>query len=94
VSDLRLFLAGMATMGFLVAALFFLRFFVHTRDRLFAAFGIAFLLLAANQGATALAGVSEEELSWLYLLRLAGFGLLIGAIIARNVRARRSNLPK
>ncbi len=93
-STVTTFLAGMATMGFLVAALFFWRFWRHTRDSLFIAFSVAFLLLAANQGLTALSGVSEEQRSWLYVLRLAGFGLLIGAIVAKNVSARRSKPPK
>lgn len=88
-SDLTPFLSGMATMGFVVAAAFFLRFWLHTRDRLFIAFGIAFLLFALNQGATALSGVPAEERSGLYLLRLIGFGLLIGAIVVRNLRGRR-----
>lgn len=92
--DLTLFLSGMATMGFLVATMFFWRFWLHTHDRLFIAFSIAFLLLALNQGLTALSGVPAEERSWLYLLRLAGFGLLIGAIVVKNFGTKRPNPPK
>ena len=81
------FLTGMITMGHLVASLFFLRFWRRTGDWLFIAFGVAFLLFAVNQGLVALSGLPREEQSWIYLLRLAGFGLLVVAIIGKNVKA-------
>ena len=79
-------LAGMITMGFLLAALFFFRFWRRTRDLLFATFGTAFLLLALNQAVVALALLPREEQPYAYLLRLVAFGLLIVAIIRKNVR--------
>jgi len=82
------FLSGVITMGFLVAGLFFLRFWRRTRDRLFAAFAAAFWLLAANQGLVAMVHTPREEESWIYLLRLAAFTLIIAAIISKNVRSR------
>jgi hypothetical protein len=39
-----------------------------------------------NQGLVALAGIPREEQSWIYLLRLAGFGLLVAAIIGKNLK--------
>ena len=39
---LHLFLTGAGTMGFVVAAVFFFRFWHETRDRLFVLFAIAF----------------------------------------------------
>ena len=81
------FLAGMITMGFLLAALFFVRFWWRTRDSLFATFGAAFLLLAVNQAVVALALLSREEQPYAYLLRLLAFGLIIIAIIRKNVRS-------
>ena len=93
-SEYVLFLAGMATMGFLLAGLFFFRFWWRTQDRLFLAFGTAFLLLALNQCVPILAGIPDEERSWVYLLRLAGFGLLIVAILGRMLVSRKSrNIP-
>lgn len=80
------FLGGMITMGFLVAALFFFRFWARTRDLLFATFGAAFLLLAINQATVALALLPREEQPYVYLLRLVAFGLLIVAIVRKNVR--------
>jgi hypothetical protein len=84
------FLMGANTIAFVVAALFFLRFWRRTRDFLFVAFSIAFLLLAANQGLVALSQIPREDQGWFYLLRLAGFSLLIIAIVAKNLGARRA----
>ena len=39
------FLSGEVTLGFLVCALFFLRFWRRARDQLFVAFALAFTLL-------------------------------------------------
>ena len=44
------FLSGAVTIGYVLAALFFVRFWRRTADRLFLAFAIAFGLLALNQG--------------------------------------------
>lgn len=83
------FASGLITMGFLVASVFFLRFWVRTRDGLFAAFAAAFCLLAANQALVALLDVPREELSRIYLLRILAFGLIIAGIVWKNARARR-----
>jgi hypothetical protein len=80
------FLGGMITMGFLVAALFFLRFWWRTRDVLFATFGAAFLLLAINQAVVSMALLPREDQPYAYVLRLVAFSLLIIAIIRKNVR--------
>lgn len=80
------FISGLITMGFLVSGLFFMRFWVRTRDLLFAAFAAAFWLLAINQALLALSNVPIEERSWMYLLRLAAFVLIILAIVLKNRR--------
>ena len=80
------FLGGMITTGFLVAALFFLRFWWRTRDVLFATFGAAFLLLAINQAVVSMALLPREDQPYAYLLRLVAFSLLIIAIVRKNVR--------
>jgi hypothetical protein len=80
------FISGMITMGFLVAGLLFLRFWTRTRDMLFAAFAAAFVLLAANQALVALIDAPREERSWIYLLRIAAFGLIIAAVVWKNRR--------
>lgn len=84
------FLAGMTTMGFLAAALFFMSFWRRTADRLFLTFGVAFFLLAVNQAAIALSSSPREEQIFVYALRIAAFGLLIAAIVGKNVGSGRS----
>lgn len=83
------FLAGLLTMGFVVAGIFFLRFWVRTRDALFGIFAAAFWLMALNQAVLSLAGIPSESRSWVYLLRLAAFVLIILAILRKNAAARR-----
>jgi hypothetical protein len=67
-----------------------MRFWRRTRDRLFLAFGAAFLLFAVNQMLVALSDYPREDQSLFYLLRFAGFALLVGAIIAKNLTRRNS----
>ena len=83
-----MFLMGANTLGFVVAGLFFLRFWRRTSDLLFATFSVAFVLLAANQAIVALSGIPREDQSWVYLLRLMAFSLLIAAIIGKNMRTK------
>ena len=83
------FLSGAIAAGFLVAGLFFLRFWRKTRDGLFAAFAVAFWLLGLNQALLAFSSVPAEERTWLYLLRLAAFVLILVAIWRKNARSVR-----
>ena len=83
-SDLDFF-SGAIAMGFLVCSAFFLRAWSRTKDSLFVVFSLAFLLLALNQALATLLGLPIEERSWLYLLRLAAFSILIIAIIRKNL---------
>ena len=85
---LEAFLSGAVTFGFLVAGLFFLRFWKRTRDGLFLAFAFAFWLLGLNQALIALTDMPVEERSPLYLFRLAAFGLIIVSIWWKNRKVR------
>jgi hypothetical protein len=78
------FLSGGLTLGFLIAGLFFLRFWRQTGDGLFASFAAAFWLLGLNQALLVLTDVPVEERSWLYLLRLAAFSLILISIGIKN----------
>lgn len=82
------FVSGLITMGFAIAGLFFFKFWRRTDDALFAFFACAFWLLAAIQALTAFASVPLEERTWLYLLRLAAFILILVGILLKNRRAR------
>ena len=80
------FLGGAIAMGFAVAALFFLKFWHRTREGLFLAFAGSFLLLGVTQTLLTLSGVPTEERSWLYLLRLLAFLLILAALWWQNRR--------
>ena len=86
------FVFGMITMGYILAGLFFAKFWHRSRDPLFAIFAVAFWLLALNQVIVAIINVPREEQSWAYLLRLGAFILIIAAIVHKNA-ARRSRTP-
>lgn len=83
------FLSGAVVAGFLVAGLFFLRFWKRSRDGLFAAFAIAFWLLGLNQALLTFSSVPAEERTWLFLLRLAAFVLILAAIWRKNAKVPR-----
>jgi hypothetical protein len=87
-SPAYIFLSGMVAMGYAVASLFFLGFWKRTRDRLFLAFAAAFLLLMLNGVLVTMANVPLENRAFLYLLRLAAFAIIIGAVVQKT-RSRR-----
>jgi hypothetical protein len=82
------FISGMTTLGYLLAGLFFLKFWSQSRDSLFAIFAVAFWLLAANQALLKILELPREEGSWVYLLRLAAFALIVVAIVHKNLTGR------
>lgn len=84
------FLSGAVTASFCIVGLFFLRFWKRTADPLFMTFAIAFWLLALAQAILALGGIAADERSWIYLIRLAAFLLIIFAIICKS---RATRLP-
>jgi len=84
------FLSGAITLGFLVAGLFFLRFWRRTHDGLFLAFAIAFALLGLGQAVQVLANIPQEERSYIFLIRLAAFTLIIAAVVRKNRSSRLS----
>lgn len=84
-----IFMGGAIAAGHLIVGVFFLRFWRRTGDGLFAVFALAFALLAAVQAVTALLGLPEEREAGAYLLRLAAFGLIIAAVLAKNIQAHR-----
>lgn len=79
-----LFLSGMLMMGFLVAAVFFWRFWARTGDRFFILFSIAWLLLGGERLGLAIRNTPEEPRAGMYFIRLAAFLLIIGAILYKN----------
>ena len=78
------FLSGAVVFGFIMCALYFLRFWTRTRESLFLAFALAFLMLGSVQAILALANFTTEEQSSVYLIRLAAFVVIILAILRKN----------
>lgn len=78
------FLSGAIVLGFAVCAAFFLRFWRRTRDELFLAFALAFILLGTGQTILALANIQDEERGSVYLIRLIAFLLILVAIVRKN----------
>jgi hypothetical protein len=79
-------LSGILIAEYAVIALFFAKFWAKSRDRLFAMFSAAFLLLAVQRAAIAMTQEILEQQAPLYLMRLAAFVVIIVAVIDRNRR--------
>lgn len=69
-----------------IAALYFLRFWRSSNDRLFIFFASAFCLLGLNWLGLELLTVAAERRHELYVLRLLAFGLIAWGIIDKNRR--------
>ena len=85
-SPIIAFIYGVLAMGYATAAMFFWRFWRTTRDRLFVYFTVAFTLLAAERLIALVTLRTHEDAIWLYVIRLAAFGLLAAAIVYKNRR--------
>ena len=79
-------LSGILTAFYAVIALFFLKFWVEARERLFGMFSLAFLVLATQRFALALTNATIEDQTAFYFLRLAAFVIIIVAIVDKNRR--------
>lgn len=79
------FLNGMIAMGLATAGLFFLRFWRRTGERLFVWFATAFWLLGVIRIAMLFFEGLREENDF-YWLRLIAYGIILFAIIDKNLR--------
>ena len=77
-------LSGAVSVGWLVAGLFFLRFWRQTRDSFFLYFTAAFWLEAASRLVAAFLLSTSEDEPILYVVRLVSYGLVIAAIWQKN----------
>ena len=80
------FVAGLLVMGYLVAAIFFLRFWREARDPLFLFFAGGFALLAIQRATLAIAYLLPVPLTTHYVLRLAAFVVILAGILHKNRR--------
>lgn len=85
------FVQGATMLASLAVALFFLRFWRQTADRLFAVFAAAFALFAMNRLLLALLDEESESRTWVYAVRAAAFLMIAAAVLDKNVRPGRSS---
>jgi hypothetical protein len=83
------FIGGASFMASLVIALYFLQFWRQTGDRLFAMFSLAFAVFAGNRLFLTFLDEAHEGRTYVYLVRFLAFLLILGAIVEKNVAARR-----
>lgn len=85
---MRIFAWGVLAMASLVAALFFLRYWRATRERLFGFFSLAFVGMAINWTVLAIIDqpVDEARQANAYIIRLVAFVILLIGIIDKNRR--------
>jgi uncharacterized protein DUF5985 len=88
-TTLTAYLGGAVTVGYIVAAMFFLRFWRRTVDRLFLAFAVAFALLALSQCITTFLEAGDERSVYAYGLRVLGFILILAAVVDKNLATPR-----
>ena len=77
-------ISGALVFGYVSAAVFFYRFWVRTRDRLFGLFSGAFVILAIQRLLLSVSDAATEDNTHLYVLRLVAFLLILYAIIDKN----------
>ena len=79
------FLEGATMLASFSIAIFFLRYWRDTGDRLFAVLGAAFTLYGGNRIALFVLDETSEARVWPYALRAATFLMIMGAVIDKNM---------
>ena len=85
--EANFFLSGALTALCTVAALFFFRFYIKSRDRLFLCFSFAFVMLGVERVFINVNEIFNENVDSVILIRLASFILMLLAIIDKNRRS-------
>jgi hypothetical protein len=80
------FLHGTVAMGCAVVAIFFVRFWRQSRDRLFLWFALAFSVLAMSYTLLGTIAVATEWRVWVFVVRLLAFCLIVYGIVEKNRR--------
>jgi hypothetical protein len=78
------FIQGAVAMGCAIAAVFFLRFWRHSRDRLFCYFAAAFFVLSGSYALLGTIALATEWRVYVFLLRLVAFCLILYGIFDKN----------
>jgi uncharacterized membrane protein HdeD (DUF308 family) len=81
---IQAFLLGVLATMFLAASLFFVRFWVETRDSFFLAFAASFTVEGLSQVVAVFQPKPNESSPWIYFVRLLAMLLLLAAILKKN----------
>ncbi|THC46819.1 DUF5985 family protein [Massilia sp. Mn16-1_5] len=79
---------GAICMGSLLIALFFLRFWRDSGDRFFLYFAASFFIEGLHRLYSALHDAGGEDSPLHYLIRLLAYGLILWAILEKNLPQR------
>jgi len=83
-------ITGMIAMGSLIIGLFFLRFWRNTKDRFFLYFALSFGIEGVHRIVTTMTFDEHEDSPLHYLVRLLAYGLILWAILEKNLPSRRA----
>jgi len=78
------FLLGIIVASSVMAGIFFLKFWKRTRDFLFLAFAIAFIIEGLSRASVLLLAKPNEGSPWIYVVRLLASLLILFAILKKN----------
>ncbi|WP_137174513.1 DUF5985 family protein [Massilia sp. HP4] len=78
-------LAGAIAMASLIIALFFLRFWRASGDRFFLYFALSFAIEGLHRVYAAMRDSGGEDSPLHYLIRLLAYGLILWAILEKNL---------
>jgi uncharacterized membrane protein HdeD (DUF308 family) len=81
---IQAFLLGVVATMFLTASLFFLRFWLETRDSFFLAFAASFTVEGVSQIVAVFQPKPNESSPWIYFVRLLAMLLILAAILKKN----------
>jgi hypothetical protein len=82
-------LAGAIAMASLIISLFFLRFWRSSRDRFFLYFALSFAIEGVHRIYAVMRIAEGEDTPTHYLIRLLAYGLIIWAILEKNLPPKR-----
>lgn len=82
------FLIGVIAASSFTVGVLFLKYWRRTRDLLFLAFGIAFLIEAVNRIPLLFMAHPNEASPWYYIVRLISFLMILAGILTKNFERR------
>jgi uncharacterized membrane protein HdeD (DUF308 family) len=81
------FLLGVIATSSVIAGIFFLRFWRDTRDSLFLAFALAFLIEGVNRSFRIFFAHPSEASPWVFVVRACAFLIILAGIVNKNRRS-------